>query len=93
MAANLSNGSTGNDVRHLQDMLNFVAQSGAVPAHAGGTKLPLLIVDGIFGSNTLARVKEFQTKTKLKVDGIVGPLTASALAAAVLGAMTAPRIS
>ena len=91
MAANLANGSTGSAVKHVQESLNFVAQSAAVPAQAGGTRLPLLIADGIFGAKTAARVKELQTKVRIKVDGIVGPQTASAIAAAVLGAMTSTR--
>lgn len=35
--------------------------------------------DGIFGNNTLAKVKEFQKKNKLTQDGIVGKDTAHAL--------------
>src|SRR5262249_28497005 len=34
-----------------------------------------LRVDGIFGSKTLARVKEFQKNNGLRVDGVVGPKT------------------
>ncbi|WP_052807363.1 N-acetylmuramoyl-L-alanine amidase [Risungbinella massiliensis] len=34
-----------------------------------------LVVDGIFGPKTEARVKAFQKQKKLAVDGIVGPIT------------------
>lgn len=42
-------------------------------------KLGGLVVDGIFGRLTLARVILFQRNKKLKVDGIVGPQTWAAL--------------
>ena len=38
-----------------------------------------LIADGDFGNKTLGAVKDFQTKNKLKVDGIVGYKTLSLL--------------
>ena len=38
-----------------------------------------LVVDGIYGTRTKTRVKEFQKNNKLKVDGIVGKNTAHAL--------------
>jgi uncharacterized protein (TIGR02594 family) len=44
-------------------------------------------VDGIWGRNTIAAVKQFQTQQGLKVDGIVGPKTTAALFA---GAPPAP---
>jgi len=34
-----------------------------------------IVVDGVFGKNTLAAVKSFQTSMKLTADGIVGPNT------------------
>lgn len=36
-------------------------------------------VDGIWGRNTIAAVKQFQTQQGLEVDGVVGPQTTAAL--------------
>lgn len=47
---------------------------------AGHDKVALLVVDGIRGAKTVARVKDFQGKHGLKVDGIAGPQTDAALA-------------
>jgi hypothetical protein len=58
-------GSRGADVVELQGRLNV-----SLPTIA-----PLLMTDGIFGPNTLARVKVYQQKNGLVVDGIVGPKT------------------
>lgn len=38
-----------------------------------------LAVDGVFGAQTLAKVKSFQSSHRLAADGIVGPLTWTAL--------------
>lgn len=59
-------GTTGDDVKVLQSLLNFL------PASITG---PDLVVDGIFGSKTQAAVKMFQTYFGLNVDGIVGQNT------------------
>jgi len=58
-------GSKGQDVILLQTKLN---------SHPP-TALPLLLVDGDFGSITLQRVEEFQQNNGLLVDGIVGQIT------------------
>jgi peptidoglycan hydrolase-like protein with peptidoglycan-binding domain len=62
----LRKGSTGDDVKHLQNLLNYVYG-------------PDLKVDGIFGAKTEAAVKKFQKDYGLTVDGIVGPKTWSML--------------
>lgn len=61
----VKNGSSGSDVKTLQELLN-----------QNGYKLD---ADGIFGSNTLKAVRDFQKKNGLTVDGIVGNNTWSAL--------------
>ena len=58
-------GSSGNDVSELQKLLN---QNGYT-----------LDVDGKFGPKTQAAVRDYQTKNKLTVDGIVGEQTWGAL--------------
>lgn len=64
----LKRGSTGEEVRRLQTVLN--------------RNYPLyskLVVDGIFGPATEKVVKEFQRRAGLVVDGIVGPATRAKL--------------
>jgi hypothetical protein len=61
-------GTTGQDVRALQDALNFHIRRGEK-----------LTVDGIFGPKTNARVREFQKANGLTVDGLVGPKTEAEL--------------
>ena len=65
----LKNGSSGADVKALQELLN---QLGAT-----------LVVDGQFGSKTEAAVKAFQKKAGIKQDGKYGDQTHAALMAAV----------
>ena len=61
----LSRGSKGSDVKTLQELLNQNGYS--------------LDVDGVFGPDTQAAVKDYQTKNKLAVDGIAGNETWGAL--------------
>lgn len=65
----LVQGSTGQEVKNLQTALNYHLPNA----------LPLLVVDSLFGPKTRARVMQFQTLHRLKVDGIVGPETHRAL--------------
>ena len=59
---NLRRGSTGEDVKYLQNRLNAIGFGS-------------LVVDGIFGAATEEAVKKFQGNYGLTVDGIVGPQT------------------
>lgn len=61
-------GSSGDDVRTLQTMLNLVGF--------------VLDIDGQFGSQTETAVRAFQAKKGLTIDGIAGPQTWNALMAA-----------
>ena len=61
-------GSKGEDVRRLQDGLNRV-----FPSYS------LLVEDGSYGTATAAVVREFQKRSGLTVDGIVGTRTRESL--------------
>ena len=63
----LRSGSSGSDVKQLQQLLKDL----------GYTEITW--IDGIFGAQTLAAVKRFQTNNKITVDGVVGPTTRTAL--------------
>jgi peptidoglycan hydrolase-like protein with peptidoglycan-binding domain len=62
-------GATGEAVRKLQDGLNRVFGLYSK-----------LKEDGIFGYATERVVKEFQKRSNLKIDGVVGPVTRAELA-------------
>ena len=66
-------GDTGVEVAHIQQFLrnNFPAYRFSVRYRIG----VLIGVDGDFGPQTEAWVKEFQRRTNLEQDGVVGPLT------------------
>lgn len=66
----LAPSSQGYDVEQLQKDLSYL---GYNPGN----------IDGIFGSQTLAAVKQFQLNSGLAVDGLVGKQTANALIAQV----------
>jgi hypothetical protein len=65
----LTRGCTGLDVKELQAALNFHVRGPATP----------LATDGIFGPLTDARVRDFQKRAGVAVDGDVGPITVGAL--------------
>lgn len=63
-------GSTGNEVKTLQNNLNTLGYNcGAV--------------DGIFGTNTANAVKAFQKNQNIEIDGIVGSETRARISAAL----------
>ncbi|CAN5150338.1 hypothetical protein BH20ACI1_BH20ACI1_24930 [soil metagenome] len=64
MARKLQIGDQGDDVRAVQDVLNFHIR-----------RLTPLVVDGRFGPATQARVIEFQKSNGLQTDGVVGNQT------------------
>jgi peptidoglycan hydrolase-like protein with peptidoglycan-binding domain len=64
----IKQGCKGEDVRAVQDVLNFHIR-----------RLAPLAVDGDFGPRTHARVVEFQKANQLTADGIVGPRTMAKL--------------
>ena len=59
----LSNGSTGDKVRMIQEQLNRIAQN--YPS------IPTIAVDGIYGNATQAAVRQFQSIFNLPATGIV----------------------
>ena len=75
---NLRKGSVGDDVLELQRRLNSTNYGYN------------LAEDGKFGSNTLAAVKDYQQRSGLDVDGIVGTKTWGSLTSASAPAATAP---
>ncbi len=74
--ANLKEGTDHNDVKLLQSLLaQEVENSGDATV---GVSIKYAI-DGVFGSQTTKNVVKFQTKYKLKADGVVGAATWKAL--------------
>lgn len=75
-SANLSSGSSGRYVMHLQHYLNRWLYAN------GKSKIA---VDGVFGTGTDSTVRNFQTDQGLTRDGVVGSGTKSALISFVNG--------
>ena len=63
----LKRGDSGSAVVIIQHQLNTLGAN------------PQIDEDGVFGSGTVAAVKDFQTKNNLQSDGIVGPSTSAGL--------------
>jgi Putative peptidoglycan binding domain len=69
-------GSTGENVRSIQYLLNAHTAAVGTASSAGSAAAPeALAVDGIFGPLTAAAVRSFQTAHGLQVDGKVGNQT------------------
>jgi peptidoglycan hydrolase-like protein with peptidoglycan-binding domain len=71
-------GSTGENVRSIQYLLNAHTAAAGTPSSAGagaGAAPAALAVDGIFGPLTAAAVRSFQTAHGLQADGKVGNQT------------------
>jgi len=80
----LFRGSDGPQVAQLQRQLKHDYN-----AYAGD-----LVIDGVYGPQTEAAVREFQRRTRgLKVDGIVGPATAAALNLSVVSPAELPLMA
>ena len=63
----LSVGSSGSDVRKIQEQLNRISDNYPL--------IPKLTPDGIFGERTREAVRTFQSVFGLTKDGVVGPRT------------------
>ena len=84
LTRNLHVGLKGEDVRERQNMLNALTDVGGV---FGESNLAELDDDGEFGSRTLMRVKEFQGRNRLTIDGVIGPKTDTQMDALYLQAL------
>jgi len=76
LVVQVQNGSTGDAVRGVQEVIKFHDQSD-------GEGTPIQI-DGIFGPRTEAWVRGFQTAVETASDGIVGPITWRAMVSGML---------
>ena len=80
--ANLKQGSSGSDVQKMQQAL---IDAGYNVGNTGA--------DGVFGSNTLAAVKQYQKDNGLAVDGIAGQNTLGSLYGSGSNTNNAPTTS
>lgn len=76
LVVQVKQGSTGDAVRGVQEVIKFHDQSGG--------EAPPVQIDGSFGPRTDAFVRGFQTAVGTASDGIVGPITWRALVSGML---------
>ena len=76
LVVQVQNGSTGDAVRGVQEVIKFHDQSDG--------EGPPVQIDGVFGPRTDAFVRGFQTAVGTPSDGIVGPITWRALVSGML---------
>ena len=67
----ITTGATGNAVTQIQVLLRTISQNDP--------SVPSVIVDGIYGPETAAAVREIQRRYDIPVTGQVGPLTWNAI--------------
>ena len=76
LVVQVKSGSTGDAVRGVQEVRKFHDQSDG--------EGPVIHIDGIFGPQTDAWVRGFQTAVGTTSDGIVGPITWRAMVSGML---------
>ncbi len=68
----LTTGATGQDVRDLQTYLSLIATTDG--------NIPVVAVDGVYGTETRDAVYTFQSLNNIPLTGAVGPVTWNAIA-------------
>ena len=81
----LRNGSRGEDVRIMQEMLRELSSVY--------TTIPRINADGVFGPATESAVRAFQRQFGLNADGVIGPITWAAIVTQFNRLSTTPPIT